>query len=177
MNKPRVLIRNATARCFRSELTLTAPFQPVPRAVLRSAFSLAHEQTCRARLRDYGGFLVKNVRTPLCNLVCTQVFTFSMPKLLGERNIRSWNFKSSGRKTTKTGGSDPTFSAFSRPKSFVGSLPPVLGVRQQARFAREGSNRTPVERAEFSTHDELSEFRITACMAGPQGGEIPQCQS
>jgi hypothetical protein len=29
------------------------------------------------------------------------------------------------RKKAKTGGSDPTFSAFSRPKSFVGSLPPV----------------------------------------------------
>ena len=126
MNKPRVLIRIAAAGPFRSKQTLTRPCQLVPGAVLLSALSITQEQTCRARLRDYCGFLVKNVRISLFNLVFTQVFTLAPRKVLNERNIRSRNFKSSGRKTTKTGGSDPTFSAFSRPKSFVGSLPPVL---------------------------------------------------
>jgi hypothetical protein len=77
----------------------------------------------------------------------------------------------------QNGRERPHFSGFNPPKKFSRSLPPVLGIRQQARFAREGSNRTPVERAESSTHDELSEFRMTACLAGPQGGETPQCQS
>ena len=125
MNKPPVLIRTATVRRFRSEQTLTRPFRLAPGAVLLSAVSLTQEHTCLARPRDYCGVLVKNVRISLFNLVFTKVFTLSPSKVLREKNIRSRNFKSSGGKTTKTGGSDPTFSAFSRPKSFVGSLPPV----------------------------------------------------
>ena len=125
MTKPRVLIRIATARPLRSEQGLTRLCEPMPGAVLLSALSPTQEPTCRARLRGHCGVLVKNVRISVFNLVCTQVFTLSPRKVLNERNIRSRNFKSSGGKTTETGGSDPTFSAFSRPKSFAGSLPPV----------------------------------------------------
>jgi hypothetical protein len=130
MNKPRVLIRIATARPLRPEQALTRLCELMPGAVLLSALSLTQEPTCRARLRGHCGVLVKNVRISLFNLVFTQVFTLSPRKVLNERNIRSRNFKSSGGKTTETGGSDPTFSAFSRPKSFVGSLPPVLCATQ-----------------------------------------------
>ena len=126
MNNPRVLIRIAAVRRFGSEQILTRPFRLAPGAVVLSAVSLTQQQTCVARPRDYCGVSVKNVRISLCNLVCTKVFTLSPSKALREKNIRSGNFKSSGGKTTKTCGSDPTFSAFSRPKSFVGSLPPVL---------------------------------------------------
>jgi hypothetical protein len=126
MNNPRVLIRIAAVRRFGSEQILTRPFRLAPGSVVLSAVSLTQEQTCLARPRDYCGVLVKNVRISLCNLVWTKVFTLSLSKALREKNIRSGNFKSSGGKTTKTGGSDPTFSAFSRPKSFVGSLPPVF---------------------------------------------------
>jgi hypothetical protein len=94
----------------------------VPGAVL---LSLDREQRSRAWLREYRGLVVKNVRIPLFTVVCTKVFTLSPPKILKDRNFRNRNFKSSGGQTTETGGSDPTFSAFSRPKKFSGSLPPV----------------------------------------------------
>jgi len=68
---------------------------------------------------------VRNARISLFNVICTKVFTFYPSKALRERNIRIGKFKTSGAQTGKTGGSDPTFSAFSRPKSFMGSLPPV----------------------------------------------------
>jgi hypothetical protein len=125
MNKPRGLIRIAVVRPFRSNQPLTRLRQLVPGAVLLSTLPLTQERACRARPRDYCGFLVKNVRFSLCNLVCTKVFTLSPPMVLRERNIQSRSFKSSGRKTTKTGGSDPPFSAFRQPQSVVGSLPPV----------------------------------------------------
>ena len=145
MNKPRVLIRIAGARPLRSEQTVTCPFQLVPGAVLLSAPSVTQQQTCLARLDDYCGFLVKNVGISLCDLVCTKVFTLSPFKVLKERNIRSRNFKSSGRKSTKTGGSDPAFSAFGRPKSFVGPLPPVLSATQKHTTNREFRARQSAE--------------------------------
>jgi hypothetical protein len=123
MNNPRVPTRIATASPFRSDETLTHLCKLLPEAVLRSTLSLAQEQARLARLRAYCAFLVKNVRISLFNVVCTKVFTFSPPKVLRERNIRSRNVKSSGVQTTKKGGSDPTFSAFSRPKKFRGVAP------------------------------------------------------
>jgi hypothetical protein len=182
MNKPRVLIGMATVRRFRSEQTLTRLFQPqpMPGAVLLSALPLGQEQTCRVRLRDYHGFLVKHVGISLFNLVFTQVFTLSPPKVLRERNIHSRNLKSSGRKTTKTGGSDPTFSAFSRPKSFVGSLPPVLCATQNHTTNRELRPRqiaVPLVNLERADHEAPLECRIKACMAGPREGEHKKCQS
>lgn len=77
----------------------------------------------------------------------------------------------------QNGRERPHFSGFNPPKKFSRSLPPVLSARQEARFTRKGSNRTPVERAESSMHDDLNEFRIKACIAGPQGGETLQWQS
>jgi hypothetical protein len=118
MNKPRVLIRTARARTFGSKQTVTRPFQLVPRAVLLSAVSLTQEQPCRARARDCRGFLVKNVRISLFNLVCTQVFTLWPPKVLRERNIPSSKFKSAGGKSRKTGGRTPLFRHQSAQKVF-----------------------------------------------------------
>lgn len=77
----------------------------------------------------------------------------------------------------KNGRERPHFFGFNPPKKFLRSLPPVLGIRQQTRFAGQGSSFTPVDRPQCSPHDDLNEFRIKACMAGPQGGETPQCPS
>jgi hypothetical protein len=109
MNKPRVRTGIATAIPFQSEQSLTRPFQLVPGAVLITTLSPPQEQSCGARLRAYCCFSVKNVRIPLFNLVFTQVFTLSPPKIVREKNIQSRNLKSSGRKTTKTGGRTPLF--------------------------------------------------------------------
>jgi hypothetical protein len=59
-----------------------------------------------------------------CKSSCTKVFTSwpSMP--VKKKAIAEAKPKSSGGKTTKTGGSDPTFSAFSRPKSAWGRSRP-----------------------------------------------------
>jgi hypothetical protein len=67
---------------------------------------------------------VKKVILTLCNLSCTKVFTLWQGMSRKKMQIPEPKFKSSGGKTTKTGGSDPTFLAFSRPKSLSGSLPP-----------------------------------------------------
>jgi hypothetical protein len=67
---------------------------------------------------------VKKVILTLCNRSCTKVFTV-WPRISRKgTRILEPKFKSSSGKTTKTGGSDPTFWASSRPKSFSGSLPP-----------------------------------------------------
>lgn len=132
MNRPRLPIRPATMRPVAVHHALIHLCQQVPGPALVSTLSLTQEQTGRARLRAFCWLLVKNARISLFNVICTKVFTFSPSKVLTERNIRSRNVKSSGVQTTKTGGSDPTFSAFSRPKSFSGSLPPVNSDEQSA---------------------------------------------
>jgi hypothetical protein len=180
MNKPRVRTGIATAIPFQSEQSLTRPFQLVPGAVLITTLSPPQEQSCGARLRAYCCFSVKNVRIPLFNLVFTQVFTLSPPKIVREKNIQSRNLKSSGRKTTKTGGSDPTFSAYSRPKSFVGSLPPIVcGTRNHTtnRELRARHAAVTLVKRQRACHEAPLECRIKACMAGPQAGEEKKCQS
>ena len=52
-----------------------------------------------------------------CKSSCTKVFTMWPGMPMKDKAIAEAKPKSSGGKTTKTGGSDPTFSAFSRPKS------------------------------------------------------------
>ena len=105
MNKPRVRTGIATATPFQSEQTLTRPFQLVPGAVLIATHSPPQERSCGARLRECRGFSVKNVRISLFTSVFTPDFTFSILNLPKGRNMQNRNFKSDGRKTTKTGGS------------------------------------------------------------------------
>jgi hypothetical protein len=131
MNKPQLPIRIATTIPVSAEQTLTLLCQLVPGAVVLSPND---EQPCLARLRD---FLVKNVRISPFTSFFTEVFTLSPPKILRQRNIQSRNFKSDGRKTTKTGGSDPTFSAFSRPKSSWGCSRPPRAARGHVLSAQE----------------------------------------
>jgi hypothetical protein len=84
---------------------------------------------------------VKKVVLTPCKLVCTKVFTLWRRIFRQDAQIPEPKTKSSGGKTTKTGGSDPTFRAFSRPKSFLGSLPPCGTSSGADRFptaARDG---------------------------------------
>jgi hypothetical protein len=67
---------------------------------------------------------VKKVNLTLCNSSCTKVFTLWPRMHLQDKAMPEAKLKSSGRKTTKTGGSDPTFSAFRRPKSAWGRSRP-----------------------------------------------------
>jgi hypothetical protein len=67
---------------------------------------------------------VKKVILTLCNRSCTKVFTLWPRISRKETQIPEPKFASSSGNTTKTGGSDPTFWASSRPKSLLGSLPP-----------------------------------------------------
>jgi len=61
-----------------------------------------------------------------CTFGIASVFTGQKSKVLGcRRNTKARELKSRRGKNSKAGGSDPTFSAFSRPKSVVGS-PPAL---------------------------------------------------
>jgi hypothetical protein len=73
----------------------------------------------------------------------TQVFTLWPRIFLTHGAMRETKPKSSIGKTTKTGGSDPTFSAFSRPKSAWGRsrpeapypVPVVLSTSSDQTFA------------------------------------------
>jgi hypothetical protein len=67
---------------------------------------------------------VKNVVLTLCNPPCTQSVTLWQSISQKQTEMADQKLGSTCGKTTKTGGSDPTFWAFSRPKSFSGSLPP-----------------------------------------------------
>ena len=67
---------------------------------------------------------MKNVNTTLCKSCCTKVFTLWLRMSRAAEEIFESKCNSSGEKTTKTGGSDPTFSAFSRPKSSWGRSRP-----------------------------------------------------
>jgi hypothetical protein len=67
---------------------------------------------------------VKKVNMTLFTSFFTQVFT-PWPRMPVEgKAMPETKPKSSSGKTTKTGGSDPTFSAFSRPKSAWGRSRP-----------------------------------------------------
>ena len=67
---------------------------------------------------------MKKVSLTHCKSSCTEVFTPSPRMFLQHKTLREAKPKSGGGKITKTGGSDPTFSAFSRPKSSWGRSRP-----------------------------------------------------
>ena len=63
---------------------------------------------------------MKKVNMTLCKSVCTKVFTVWPSMSWKHAEIPETKLKTSGGKTTKSGGSDPTFPASGRPKSFWG---------------------------------------------------------
>jgi hypothetical protein len=64
--------------------------------------------------------------------------------------------KSHCGKNAKSGGSDPTFWAFSRPKKFLGSLPPDTLVAC-SRFAAQGRDKQFVMQAALHLEKEKEE--------------------
>jgi len=77
----------------------------------------------------------------------------------------------------QNGRERPHFSGFNPPKKSSRSLPPVLGIRQQVHFAGRAQASHLLTVLNLHHHDDLYDFRIKACMAGPQGGETLQCLS
>jgi hypothetical protein len=67
---------------------------------------------------------VKKVDLTPCKSSCTKVFTVWPGMRLGPKAAAEAKPESEGRKTTKTGGSDPAFWAFSRPKGSWGRSRP-----------------------------------------------------
>lgn len=176
MNRPPFLTQMTTKRTRRPERNLTAIAPGVSGAVLFPAISNVRALCSRARLCRARMFLVKNVRNSLCNLSCTKVFTPVGSKLLKETHIEIRISESSGGRTTKTGGSDPTFWALNRPKGSHGSLPPVFRARKEPKHP-ETQRVAPAYGSACAEPDDLNEFRIKACIAGPQKGEPKKCQS
>jgi hypothetical protein len=75
---------------------------------------------------------------------------------LGEtRNKRHENDKSDTEKNTRLGGSDPTFSAFIRPKSSWGRSRPLHRKRDRVLFACPAEAVTQDKRNYFSVGDTL----------------------
>jgi hypothetical protein len=114
-----------TASCsLRLEQNLTHLALGVSGAVLLLVLSEAQNviwHACRTNLNRYE---VKNVRDSFCILDCSRSFTPVRHIYLKVQPIANSISKSTGERTTKTGGSDPTFSASGRPKSFWGRSHP-----------------------------------------------------
>ena len=68
---------------------------------------------------------MKKVNLTPCKSSCTKVFTLWPRMFLEHKALREAKPRSGSGKTAKTGGSDPTFSAFSRPKSAWGRSRPI----------------------------------------------------
>ena len=87
----------------------------------------------------------------------------------GAKNARKINHQN--------GRERPHFFGFNPPKKFLRSLPPVSEVRHDT--PPDGNHRglERITRPTDSQHTDLNDFRIKACMAGPQEGEASQCPS
>lgn len=77
----------------------------------------------------------------------------------------------------QNGRERPHFSGFNPPKKFSRSLPPVSEVRHGTPPDRSHKCFECIASVHQFSHGDLNESCITACMAGPQEGEPPQCQS
>jgi hypothetical protein len=88
---------------------------------------------------------------------------------LKEKLIENSTSKSAGEKRSKTGGSDPTFSAFSRPKSSWGRSRPFFAPANKSRKPERYAPRLHSQE-QPPRHDDMTESRIKACVAGPQEG-------
>src|SRR5712664_242272 len=124
MTQPPLPAPTATMLPCRPERNLTPNAQGVSGAVPLPAFSLLQKEAQLSRGSGHPGYLVKNVRNSFCTLVCTSFFTLVRSIWLREKQVEISDSESAGKKITKTGGSDPTFSASSRPKSFRGRSRP-----------------------------------------------------
>lgn len=116
------------------------------------------------------------------------MFTYCNPAPSAYFTVRLCNSAISGRlqesrsekrraENYKNGRERPHFSGFNPPKKFSRSLPPVSEVRHGTPPDRSQKCFECVISVQQSSHDDLDESRITACMAGPQEGETLQCQS
>jgi|SRR5579859_2533771 len=76
---------------------------------------------CRTNLNHYE---VKNIGSSICILDCSRSFTLVRRIYLKVKQVANSTSESTSEKNTKTGGSDPTFSASGRPKSFWGRSRP-----------------------------------------------------
>jgi len=114
----------ATMRPCRPERNLTPNAQGVSGVVPLPAPPLHQKEAQRSRRCSHRCCLVKNVRNSFCILVCARTFTLARSIWREDKQIENSTSKSIGGKTLKTGGSDPTFSAFSRPKSSLGRSRP-----------------------------------------------------
>jgi hypothetical protein len=124
MTQPPSPAITTTMRPCRPEGNLTPNAQGVSGAVPLPAFSLLQKEAQLSRESGHPGCFVKNVRNSFCTLVCTSFFTLARSIWLIEKQVEISDSERAGKKITKTGGSDPTFSAFSRPKSSWGRSRP-----------------------------------------------------
>ncbi len=124
MNRP-PLLTTTTAKCSpRLEQNLTYFAPGVSGAVLLPVLSGIRNAIRPANQSNYKDEEVKNVRNSRCNSNFTSSFTLFRRITRKESQLEASAAKSDSEKITETGGSAPTFSAFSRPKSVWGSLPP-----------------------------------------------------
>jgi hypothetical protein len=124
MTQPPLAAPTTTMRPCRPERNLIPNAQGASGVVPLPALSLHQKGAERSRRCSHPGCSVKNVRNSICILVCTTILTLTRRNCREEKQIENLISKSTGRKTLKTGESDPTFSAFSRPKSSWGRSRP-----------------------------------------------------
>jgi hypothetical protein len=177
MNRP-PLPTNPSAKCTRRPEQNLASLAPGPRgAVLFPVIpKIPQSESCiLVKRTDVSGEVGKNF--VLHRFLLEVLHPPHRPNRGKQIQLANRDTRKHRKINHQNGRERPHSSGFQPPKKFSRSLPPVLGIRQQARFARQSSGLTPVDRSHSPPRDDLNEFRIKACMAGPQGGETLQCLS
>jgi hypothetical protein len=163
---------------LKQNLTHLAP--GVGGAVLFSILSVAQRAVGPAHQTNSTRLGVKNVTNSPFTPIFSKSFTRVRYNCLRENPMENSASKSDGEKITETGGSDPTFLALRRPKSFLESLPPVFSqhetLKDNPQPPRTGASCAGIE-CVGHPHGDSYDFRIRACMAGPHEGEKQKCQS
>jgi hypothetical protein len=174
--KATISYQKSATRSYRLEQNVTCLAPAVIGAVLLPVTPTT-EHSKSVMDANKNNFPVKKVRISSC----TTTFRFGFTQVISycsETNLvkKIQIEKCAVEKDPKRAGATPLFGLQSAQKVF--EVAPAR-FRSQTRHAAGQKSKcfeclSTVQ--EFS-HSDLNEFRITACMAGPQEGETPQCQS
>ena len=181
MNRPPSPTKTSAMYSRRLEQNLTCLAPGVSGAVLLPVLSKVHCVNRWPYQVKKNDRLVKNVR----NTRCTALFSAFFTLLIGQTEESKCRCEvataeSTGKLTTEAGRSDPTFSAFIRPKSFWGRSRPLLDPASfiYSTLLDGGKANSPLRTLKTLFGDGASdEFRNKACIAGPREGESQKCQS
>ena len=118
---------------------------------------------------------MKNAMFTYCKPEPSAYFTFHQCNSSISGSLQESRPEKRRAENYKNGRERPHFFGFNPPKKFSRSLPPVSQIRHSTPPDRNRKGLERIARLTDSPHTDLNDFRIKACMAGPQEGEASQC--